>query len=71
MGDETGGDGYSAWHYPGFYPSRSDVPDPEDVVPREDLQPGLWQPDAAYINENLIAVRDQVAAYMGRDVGGR
>ncbi len=71
MGDETGGGGYSAWHYPGFYPARSDVPDPKGVIPREELQPRLWQPDAAFIADNMIAVRDQVAAYMGREVGGR
>lgn len=70
MGDEKGGQGYSAWYYPGYYPARTDVPDPKGAIPRQELEGRLWQPDAAYIQENLIAVRDHIAAYIGREVGG-
>jgi len=66
MGDETGEEGYSAWRYPGFYPSRTDVPDPKGVIPREEMAARLWQPDAVYIDENLVAMRDFIAAHLGR-----
>ena len=71
MGDETGGEGYSAWHYPGFYPARTDVPDPKGAIPREELLPRLWQPDAVYIDENMVAMRDFLAVHTGRDMRGR
>ena len=71
MGDAAGKGGYTPWYEPGLYPARTDVPDPPGAVPRQELEPRLWALDYTYINTHLQAVRDHVAAHIGRPVGGR
>ena len=70
MGDAAGGGGYAVWYKAGFYPARSDVPDPPGAPSGTELAAHLWELDIAYLNENLQAVRDFVTPYMGHPVGG-
>jgi len=71
LGDAQGGQGYAPWYEPGYYPARSDVADPPGSLPRQELEPRLWELDAAYLADHLQAVRELVAAYLGRPLGGR
>jgi len=47
------------------------MPDPQGAIPRQDLESRLWTPDYDFINAHLQAVRDHIAAHIGRPVGGR
>ena len=71
MADATGKGGYAPWYEPGLYSSRIDMPDPQGAIPRQDLESRLWTPDYDFINAHLQAVRDHIAAHIGRPVGGR
>jgi len=71
MGDEAGGGGYSVWYKAGFYPARTDVPDPPGAPERALLEQGLWEVDGAGLEGELQAMRDLVTPYVGHPVGGR
>jgi iron(III) transport system substrate-binding protein len=71
MGDKAGQGGYAPWMEPGVYPARSDVPDPAGALPRQQLEPRVWDVDPVYILANKLSVRDHIAAHIGRPVGGR
>ncbi len=71
MGDDTGGGGYGVWFKPGFYPARDDVPDPAGAPPRDKLAASLWELEQAAVDAHLTPMRDLVAPYVGRPVGGR
>lgn len=63
--------GYTPWAEAGFYPARSDLPDPPGAIPRVELEPRLWKLDTENLAEDKLIVRDHIAAYLGRQVGGR
>lgn len=71
LGDVAGRGGYTPWNMPGIYPGRIDIPDPPGAFSRQEVESRLWPMDYAYINAHLQAVRDHVAAHIGRPVGGR
>ncbi len=56
MGDEKGGQGYAPYYVEGDYPSRSDVPLPEGLIPIKEL--GVWQIDPKWLYDNGLEVRD-------------
>jgi iron(III) transport system substrate-binding protein len=71
MGDAAGGAGYAVWYKPGFYPARSDVPDPAGAPSGSDLAARLWELDAAHVLQQTQGVLDLAAPYVGHPVGGR
>ena len=71
MGDAAGGGGYAVWYKAGFYPARTDVPDPPGAPERALLEQRLWEVDGTSLAGELQAMRDLVTPYVGHPVGGR
>jgi len=69
-GDSSGLRGYAPWFEAGYYPARSDVPDPSGAVPRDRLRERLWDVDAAALAALLPAFRNRIAGYLGRPLTG-
>ncbi len=65
-GSAGGGQGYAPWLEAGYYPARTDVPDPPGALPRDELLSRLWDVDPVYTTELLPALRSRIAGYLGR-----
>jgi len=64
-GGPEGGEGYAPWYEAGYYPARSDVPDPPGALPRGELRARLWEVDPLAASELLPSLRAQIAEQLG------